>query len=290
MITKSITEGARLTAGRPGLTAIVFLSHAVVAFILSIPIYHSLLDATGASGFGPDLVARFDPVLLADVIEDAGDVVKSILVQLVWIVPVVLLLKTAVAVGILHALRWGGVGSFWDGLGRFTPRALVITLMNFALFGMLAAIAAVAVGLIAWGTGQIPVLTAGTALVLLLVFADVADDYGRVVLVCDRSDILGAWWSGVTYAFRRPGAAGVYVAWATLALVLTLLALRLHPSWGREIGTVWLLFLGQQVLLIVRSAVTVAWLGAEVSFHESANYRDAPLLAGDMRVGESIQT
>lgn len=288
MITKSIKEGVRLAVRRPGLTAIVFLSHAAIAFVLSIPIYQSLMDSTGASGFGADLVTRFDLVLFADIMEDASDAVQSVLVQLLWIVPAVVLWKTAMAVGILHALRWGGVGSFWDGLGRFTLRALVIAAMNFAMLGLLVATAAAIVALIGLATSQFPVIFGGILAVLLLVFADFADDYGRVVLVSDRSQILRSWWSGVTYGFRRPAAVAVYVAWAVAAVALTLLVVRLHPSWAREIGTVWLLFLGQQALLVIRSGVSVAWLGAELTFHESTNFQEAPLLAGSAVVEGTI--
>ena len=294
MTIRSISSGFKLTAKRPGLALLVYLVNLFVALVISIPIFGALSMATANSGFGPDLVERFDIVLLIDIIEKAGDALLGSWVQLIWTIPLILLWKVAASVGIIHALRDGGIRPFWEGVGRYTGRALLMALLFVVLVLAWLLIVTILVfvgGLIFSTTPSAFVIywiVMPIAIVVGLAVIDVMHDYGRIFLVSKEGGVASAWVHGMKYPFRHPSAVLPYAFWAVVAIGLSAAAVRLHASWAPTMAGVWLLFLGQQVIFFLRSATTVAWFGSEVSFAERQDLRDAPLIADAPAPGQDL--
>ncbi len=287
MIYPSIGEGFRLSARRPGLTVLLFLINVVAALILSVPVYFAVQSAVGETGFGSLLVERFDIVLWTDIVEDAGDVLGSMQVQLVWMVPFFLLWKAASGVGLVNALRSGGIRSFWEGVGRYTGKAVVVGLLFLVMvsvwIGLVVLLTVIAT--MVWSdpnaTFWLAWIVAPSTAVVGIALIDLMHDYGRIHLVCEERSIIRSWIEGIKFPFRRPGAFVVYACWLIAAGILSFAIGRLHPSWGASMGTVWGLFLGQQLLLFLRAGVSVAWYGSEVSLFERIRFREAPLIADE---------
>ncbi len=284
MIIRSITLGSQLAARRVGLALLIYLVNLSVAFVISIPIFGALRVATANSGYGPELVQRFDVVLWADVIEKAGDALLASWTQFLWVVPLVLVWKVAVSVGLIHALRDGGLRSFWEGVGRFMGKATLMALLYLTValgWLILLGITVVISGLLIKTTpGSFVVywIVTPAAVVFGLGVLDLMHDYGRINLVVEGKGAVAAWLEGIKYPFRRPGSILVYVSWAVLAVLISVVAAQLHASLGASMASVWLLFLAQQIVFFARSAVTVAWFGSEVCFFERTQVQEAPLI------------
>jgi hypothetical protein len=285
MTVRSITSGFQLATRRPGLTLLVYLANLFVALLLSIPVFSALSVATANSGYGPELVERFDFVLWADIIERAGDALLASWVQVAWAIPIALLWKVAMSVGLIHALRDGGIRSFWEGVGRFTGKALLMALLYLVLVVVWLVVVGIVIFVAAQVISRSPAsftlywIVGPAAVVIGVAVFDLMHDFGRISLVTEDRGATAAWLDGIKYPFRHPAAIVLYGFWVLVALAVSAAAIRLHASWGATMASVWLLFLGQQVVFFVRSAATVAWFGSEVSFFERLRHREAPLIA-----------
>jgi hypothetical protein len=294
MTVRSISTGFRLAARRPGLALLVYLANLLVALVISIPVFGALSVATGRTGYGPELVERFNFVLWSDIIQKSGDAMLASWAQFLWTIPLVLLWKIAMSVGLVHALRDGGIRSFWEGVGRYTGKAALLALLYlvllaawligvgvFVFIGRLVLTTSPATFVLYW-------IVAPMAIVLGLALMDAMHDYGRISLVSKNQGAVTAWFAGIAYPFRHPVAILVYLFWAVVAIALSAAALQLHPSWGGAMVSIWLLFLGQQVVFLLRSATTVAWFGSEVSFFQRIDLRDAPRIADAPAAGDDL--
>ncbi len=285
MTVRSITSGFQLAARRPGLALLVYLANLSLALLISIPVFSALSVATANSGYAPELVERFDIVLWADILEKAGDALLGSWVQVSWVIPIVLVWKVAMSVGLVHALRDGGIRSFWEGVGRFTGKATLMALLYLVLVLAWLLVLGIVIFVTALVVSTAPAsftlywIVAPVAVVVGLAVFDLMHDYGRISLVTEGRGVAAAWLDGIKYPFRHPGTIWLYGFWALIALLVSAAAVRLHASWGATMAGVWLLFLGQQVFFFVRSAATVAWFGSEVSFFERLKHREAPLIA-----------
>lgn len=286
MIARSISNGVRLAARRPGLTLLIYLANFFVALLISVPVYGALSAATATTGFGSELVERFDVVLWADIIEKAGDVFLASFGQLLWAIPLFLLWKIAMSVGLIHALRDGGIRSFWEGVGHFTGRATLLALLfllTLLAWLFVAGVVIVIAGLFfSHAEAQFTLywIVMPAALVVGLAVLDLMHDFGRISLVNSHAGVVAAWMDGLRFPFRRPSSVAVYLFWAVLAALVSLAAVRLHASWAATMAGVWVLFLGQQVVFLLRGALTVAWFGSEVSLAERLRLRESPMIAG----------
>jgi len=286
MIGKSLSAGLTGIRRRPGLVLLLFGTNLALAFVLSVPVYIMLGSAVGATGFSEELARGFDIVLWFDLIEEMGDVLQALQFQLLWMIPLYLVWKAAASAGLIHALRGDAVRSFWEGVGRYTGRAVLLGLA-FLVSAVLGIIGVVMVALVlatAWpgevGAFWINFVLAPTLLISVLAVLDLMHDYARMAIVIDEKKVMAAALTGLAWPFRHGQASRLYLVWfvpAALLLVLpTVFDMNAAAATG---GAIWGLFLVQQGLLLARAAVTVGWFGSETALYEAVRLREMPLIA-----------
>ncbi len=281
MFVNSFRAGLSALKKRPGLVVLTYAVNLCVAFILALPIYMALSDVVGPSGFGSDLVRQFDVVLWADIMDKASIALSALWAQLFWMIPLYLVWKAGLSVGLIHALRDGGVRSFWAGVGRYAARGVGLGLLyGLIVLVWLGGIILLSVGLAVVWNGEVGAfwiffVLAPVLIVLGLAFIDLLHDYGRIALVLEEKKIARAFRTGLTWPFKHRSAFPLYGAWFLLAAVAlampTLLDINLRGIWG--------LFFLQQIFLFLRAAATVGWFGSEVALFEAVRLREAPLIA-----------
>ena len=294
MLKQSLTAGFTGIRRRPGLVVLIYAMNLVLAFILSIPVAIALGSAVAGTGFDADLAGGFDLVLWADIIEEAGEALGALRIQLLWMIPLYLIWKAAASVGLIHALRGDAARSFWQGLGRYTGKAVGLGVLFLVL-------AAIGVGVVVVAAGVLSVFWPGavagfwinlvllpTLLISVLAVLDLMHDYARMALVVDEQKVLKAMITGLGWPLKHGQASWLYVAWfvpaAVLLLLPTVLDMNVAAATG---GAIWGLFLTQQILLLLRAAVTVGWFGSETAFYETIQLREMPLIADEEVVLET---
>ncbi|WP_457654393.1 hypothetical protein [Rhodocaloribacter sp.] len=266
---------------RPGLVVLTYAVNLCLAFILTLPIYMALSNVVGPTGFGTDLARQFDVVLWADILDKVGIVLSALWAQLFWMIPLYLVWKAGLSVGLIHALRDGGGRSFWTGVGRYAARAVGLGL----LYGLLAVVWVGGVVLLSvvlalvWngevGAFWIFFVSAPVLVVLGLALIDLLHDYGRIALVLEEKKIARAFLTGLTWPFKHRTAFPLYGLWFLLAAV----ALAMPKVLDFNLNGIWGLFFLQQIFLLLRAAATVGWFGSEVALFEAVRLRETPLIA-----------
>jgi len=285
----SFSAGFDAIRKRPGLVGLLYLVNLCVAFTLTVPVYIAFNNTVGPSGFSGDLAHAFDLVLWTDIMEKAGNTMIAMGGQLLWMIPLYLVWKAAISVGLVHAIRNGGVRPFWQGVGQFTGRGLLLGL--YFLLILLAWTGITAVGTVVlrmlWdseaGTFWIffailpAIYVTGAALI------DLMHDYARIALVVENKPAGRALLAGIAWPVRQGVSFALYAAWffiGTAVLIApTVSSMTIVGIWGP--------FLIQQVFLLLRAAVTVGWFGSEVHFFETR--RESPLIASteaDLPLGD----
>ena len=293
MIGTSFAAGFTGIRRRPGLVVLIYAMNLMMALILSIPVYIALSSTVGGTGFDADLAGGFDFVLWADIIEEVGEALGALQFQLLWMIPLYLIWKAAASVGLIHALRGDDARSFWQGVGRYTGKAVLLGLLFLvlALIGVVGLLI-VAGGLSAFWPGEVGVFWINFAILPTLAISglavlDLMHDYARMALVVDEQKVLKATFTGLAWPFKHGQASGLYVAWfvpaALLLLLPTVLDMNVAAATG---GAIWGLFLMQQILLLLRAAVTVGWFGSETTLYETIRLREMPLIASEEEVFE----
>ena len=286
---RSLIAGFKFTRRRLALVLLFYIIGSVLAFLITLPLHTALSNALGATGAGVDLAAHPDPLLWAGIWDDLRTAMRGIFVQLFWIVPVLLVWKTAASVGLVNALRDGGVRSFWDGVGRFTGRGLLLAALYLAIGLFMAIGIGVVVAIyVALQPGEVASFRASTFVLpisALTTFAvlDLMHDYSRIGLVKGRG-VWGALTEGLGWPFRHRGAIFIYFAWFVPALAVVILPTVL--DWNLAAATasgVWSLFLGQQLVFLLRAMLTVGWWGSEVDYYERVASQELPLIADAAR-------
>ena len=288
MLRTNVKAGLRAAGRRPGLAVLVYGAHAVLGLWLTAPLYAALAAAVADTGFSADLAASFDLVLWWDLLERAGTPFADLTRQLLWTLPVYLLLHVALTVGLIHALRMGGGWSFWTGVGRYTARGLALAALYLlpTVLWLILCIALAGLLMVLW-TGSVATFwTLGVVTPLLLLGGwagvDLMRDYGTIALVAGGQSVSSAWSTGLAWPFRYPAAGLLYGGWMLVALLLLLAPAALEVALNAATApAIWGLFAVQQLCLLLRAGTTVAWLGSEVDVFEVVQAREAPLIAGD---------
>ncbi len=286
MIGTSFTAGLNGVRRRPGLVALIYAMNLVLAFVLSVPVAIALSSTVGNTGFDADLAGGFNFVLWADIIEEAGEALGALQFQLLWMIPLYLIWKAAASIGLIHALRGDDARSFWQGVGRYTGKAVLLGLLFLVpvLVGVVGLLVVAGVLSAIWpgevGGFWINFVTLPTLAISGLAVLDLMHDYARMALVVDEKKVFKAMFTGLAWPFKHGQASGLYVAWfvpaAVLLLLPTVLDMNVAAATG---GAVWGLFLMQQILLLLRAAVTVGWFGSETAFYEAIRLQEMPLIA-----------
>ena len=285
MLKPSLTAGLTGLRRRPGLVVLLYAMNLGLALILSIPVAMAFGSTVGPTGFGEDLAAGFDIVLWADIIEEAGEALGVMLLHLVWMIPVYLIWKAAAAVGLIHALRGDQIRPFWQGVGRYTVKGALLGVAFLVLTGVGVVVTlGVVLALNAVWSGEVGgfwlnAVLAPTLLISLLVVLDLMHDYARTALVIGEQPVLTALATGLAWPFRHGQASRLYLVWFAPAAVLLLLPTVLDMNVAAATGdAIWGLFIAQQVMMLLRAAVTVGWFGSETAFYETTWLAEQPLI------------
>lgn len=286
MIVQSIAAGFRSIRRRPGLVVLFYAINLVLAVVLAVPVYIVLESTVGPTGFGQELARSFDLTLWADILEEVSDLLAALQIQLLWMIPLYLVWKAAASAGLIHALRGDQGRSFWQGVGRYTAKALLVGLGFVILAGIgLVGVVMLAVVLSAFWPGEvgsfwITFVFAPTLVISVVAVLDLMHDYARMALVVDDQSAWNALLTGLMWPLRHGQASWLYLAWFVPAAALLLLPTLFEMNAAAATGfAVWGLFFIQQVLLLLRSAVTVGWFGSETALYETIRLREMPLIA-----------
>lgn len=276
MISRFLSEGWSASMKRPGLAGLLYAGNLVLGILLSIPILMAFSQAVSETGYSPELAQEFDIALWADLMQESGPLVSTMLQQLFWIIPVFYLWKVGSTIGVVHAMRGERDGSFWTGLGQYGGKALLLGLPFVAM----AVVAIVGVLLLTLLLGvvlsgeviQFWIRFVGAPILILMLLAilDLMHDFARLELVLRERPVMGSWWAGIGWFFRSGSAQAIYLTWMVIAVIALLL-----PFWvDLTMGGLFLAFLFQQGLLYLRSLVTVGWLTSEVMLFEELTVDD----------------
>jgi len=282
--TNYFREGLVALRRKPGVALIVWAVQAIVAFVVVLPLADAFSEID-MRGFGEQMARHADIALLME--SAPGAAIRRAAINLLWAIPLVGVINSAMAVGIVNAVRDGGLRSFWDGIGRFGGKAIPLAFVYVALaFGVHAVIqipvllvvanlgdkASILVGLTVW-----PLVTVVASAIL-----DCMHDYSRIELVVRGKSIVRSLGGGLAWPFRHPSSLALYTVWMVIAIVVTLSPLVLENVLPAATGAgLVLLVLLQQLMFVVRAGVTVAWYGSEVTYFEERAEAELPLIAAD---------
>jgi len=204
--------------------------------------------------------------------QDAGPVFQALVAQLIWITPVFLVWKIASSVGILHTLGTDGSRSFWQGVGEYTPRGLLVGLLFLVPLVVFLVGFAIVAGVLSWAfPGEVAsfwirLTVLPIFLILGIALLDQMHDYARMALVIGHRPVVESFLSGLKFPFQFGLSSTIYIIWfvvgASILILPTLIA-----QW---MGGLWVVFLIQQVVLFVRAGVSVGWFASEHALYEAA--------------------
>lgn len=287
MIIQSLTRGIRQTRRRWPLIALVYLMNLLPAFVLAAPVYALLADTVGGTGFGADLAEGFDLVLWSDVMAELRPGLSAATAQLLWIVPLYMLWKTAAYAGLIHALSIDG-RSFWTGVGRYTLRALLLALAFLLAVVTLIVLAAGVVFIISrFWRGEDSIIWLNLVVLPTLLLGGLGvlawmHDFARIGLVLEDQRVRDAWRTGTRWPRRYGRSIWIFGGWLGIAGLLAFLPTLLDlETAAATVPGIWALFVGQQLFLVLRASATVGWVAGETAFFQMVRDRDRPLIAAE---------
>ena len=286
MIVRSFSAGLRALRRRPGLAVLLYGLDLALAFILSLSAAAILAGELAGTGFSAEMARRFDLVLWAELGPEVRSALRTLVRQLVWVLPLWLVWKSIAHAGLVHAVRGDAVRPFWQGVGRFAGRATLLALLYLlALAGALVAVAVVAFGLNALWGGEVGgfwvnFVIVPTLVVTVMAVLDLMHDYSRIAVVVDEQKVMTAFTTGLLWPLRYGQASWLYWCWFIPGALLVALPVWLDMTLAAATALgIWGLFLLQQVVLLARAAVTVGWIGSETALYETVRMREAPFIA-----------
>jgi hypothetical protein len=248
----------------------------VAAAILAVPIFSILEGELAGTGFSADLARSFAIVVWFDIMESIGPTLLSSISQGFWMVTIMLVWKVTSHVGLIKALQGEADGRFWDGVERYTVKALGLAVLYlFPLFVIVMGVLIIGTTITAtmgevglfWGLGVVM----PTVIISLIALVDLMHDYSRIALVTQEMPVLKAWGLGIKWPFRHLAANAVYLFWFVIATGLWMVPFFLDINIGAATSAaMWGLLFFQQVFLLGRAAAGIGWLGSEVALFEEA--------------------
>lgn len=271
MLVTYFSAGLKALRARPLLALLLFALQLFIANLLAIPIASVLQTATSGTGFDHDLATGLDLVLLIDILRDHPTLLSTPIALLTWMIPLLVIWKAALSIGLVHALRGDASGSFWEGVGRHGIGSVLLSLVYLApVLVWTVVVAVVSFVLTLVFPGEVGSFWSWFVLMPTLFITgisilDLMHDYSRMALVVGSKPVLESFFAGLRFPFRHGIASRLYLLWFVPAALLWAIPTALE--WTLGMGA--LVFLAQQVVLLARSAVTVAWFGSEVALYES---------------------
>jgi hypothetical protein len=265
-----LKSGFESAQAHKGLAAIMYVGNLVMGLLLSIPIMVAFSDATATSGFSDEMADGFNLSVWADLMETSGPLVQTLIAQLFWILPVLFVWKMASFAGLIYAQGNGGGNSFWQGLGKYTGKSILLGMLFMVITVVVTLLVLVAVVVLsALLTGEVgsfwvQFVFTPLALVLGIALIDMMHDFGRIELILGRKGVMDSWFSGMRWPFQSANANSIYIGWMVLGLIFLFIPFMLDFS----MGGLLLAFIVQQLLLYARAFITVGWIGSEVIFYE----------------------
>ncbi len=287
---QSLAAGATLSRERLGLVVLLYAVNLVMALILAFPFYFAFVEHVGETGFGPEMIQSFDLMLWREVLDGIGETMKVVGFQLLWVLPVYMLWKTAAYMGVIYALHQGAIWPFWRGVGYYTAKGFLLALIFLPIKAIVAGIAillGVALGSI-W-TGEVGAFWSfGVVMPILVVSAlavtDLFQRYARIAVVVRHDSVTNALYSGIRWPIRYGAASYVYLAWFAVMLLILVATQTLNALVHVGMQAIVVGFLLQQVSLFTRAIATVGWIGSEVSLFERTHLSELPLIADAVTV------
>ncbi|MDZ4701352.1 MAG: hypothetical protein SH809_16690 [Rhodothermales bacterium] len=294
-VSTSIRAGLDDARRRPTLVLLVYAVNLVSALLLSFPLYQLLVDSIGQSGFGDQKLLDFDILLWQEALVQIGPSLDAVALQLLWLIPLYMAWRVVAGVGLVYALQQGGTWPFWRGVGRYAPRGILLALIWLLIRILIGSVVVVASSALAaaWsgevGTFWTFFVIRPTLLITGMAMVDLFERYGRLALVVRHERTLSAFATGAVWPFRHGSASVLYLFWFFVALAILAVPTLIGAQGASSAAGVWVAFLLQQGLLLVRAAVTVAWAGSEVALFERV-WMAAPsaVVAGAPEAGPAI--
>jgi MFS family permease len=279
----SIQAGLDDARRRPTLVLLVYAVNLVGALLLSVPLYGLLVDSIGRSGFGDQKLLDFDILLWQEALVQIGPSLGVVALQLLWLIPLYMAWRVVAGVGLVYALQQGGTWPFWRGVARYVPRGILLALLWLlvrVLIGSAVIVAAITL-MAAWG-GEVGAfwtifVILPTLLISGMAMVDLFERYGRLALIIRHEYTLSAFATGAVWPFRHGNASALYLFWFFFALAILAVPTLIGSQGASSTAGVWIAFLLQQLVLLVRAAITVAWTGSEVALFERV-WMSAPAL------------
>ncbi len=273
-VSTSIRAGLDDARRRPTLVLLVYAVNLVGALLLSFPLYRLLVDSIGISGFGDQKLLDFDILLWQEALAQIGSSLGIVALQLLWLIPLYMAWRVIAGVGLVYALQQGGMWPFWRGVGRYALRGILLALLWLLirlLVGSAVVVAAIALAS-AW-SGEVGAfwtffVILPTLLITGMAMVDLFERYGRLALIVRHERTLSAFATGALWPFRHGTASAMYLFWFFVALAILAVPTLIGVQGASSTAGVWIAFLLQQLVLLVRAAVTVAWTGSEVALFE----------------------
>ena len=274
MIGKSIKEGSRLVLGRFRLVVLIYVLNLILAFVFVFPVYRAVLETIGGTGFGAELMYRFDLVLWREIIVENAEGLSASFRRIVWVLPLLWVWKTATQMGLIYALHHGAIWPFWSGVFLHTPKGLLLSVFYLVLKFSWVVLVYVGLALVQpYFGGEVEMfwlmaVVSPFALLTGLAIIELYHRYGRLALVIRNDKVLPAIRTGFKWPGRSYAISAVYLFWYVVALIVFYLGMLANAEFHVGFGLLWVALGIQQVILLVRSSVTVGWVGSEVFLFE----------------------
>lgn len=273
-VSTSIRAGLDDARRRPTLVLLVYAVNLVGPLLLSFPLYRLLVDSIGQSGFGDQKLLDFDILLWQEALVQIGPRLGAVALQLLWLIPLYMAWRVAAGVGLVYALQQGGTWPFWRGVGRYAPRGILLALLWLLIRVLVGSVVLVAtIALVSVWSGEVGAfwtffVVLPTLLITGMAMVDLFERYGRLALVVRHENTLSAFATGAVWPFRHGSASILYLFWFFVALAILAVPTLIGVQGASSAAGVWIAFLLQQLILLVRAAITVAWTGSEVALFE----------------------
>ena len=198
----------------------------------------------------------------------------SLMRRVLWALPILWVWKTATQMGVIYALHHGSLWPFWSGVYMHTFKGILLG--SFFLPIKLGWIVLLYIGLTLVQpsfSGEIEMFwLAGVifpfALLTGLAIIELYQRYGRLALVIRNDKV----WQAIRAGFAWPGRTAVislvYLLWYMIALVVFALGLVANATLYVGVEFLIISLMVQQGILLGRSAVSVGWIGSEVTLFE----------------------